>query len=109
MADLLDQQATEETFKFISELVKQQQQPMPEAIVSTNPVIEAALEKEREMLAIPKMGNGIFPIGISLNSLEDKEVAKRIFEQIEPTTNQVKDTKVASIRIKSFTSQTHFN
>ena len=74
----LDRQATEETFKFISELVKQQSRPSlsPTAEIdnTTNDATNSK-EKSNEAPKNNKISNGmISPIGISLNSLEEKTI-----------------------------------
>jgi hypothetical protein len=74
----LDRQATEETFKFISELVKQQSRPSLSPTAEIDNTNDTSNSKEKANEAPKnnnKISNGmISPIGISLNSLEERTI-----------------------------------
>jgi hypothetical protein len=95
----LDQRATEETFKFISELVRQQHQsysPSPVPLSLLAPTVPMITEENENHQIQPSNDSSAAtikiesPIGISLNSLEDSRKANAINNNIEALSCSVK-------------------
>jgi hypothetical protein len=97
----LDQRATEETFKFISELVRQQHQsysPSPLPLSLLTPTVPMITEENENHQIQPSNDSSAAaatikiesPIGISLNSLEDSRKANAINNNIDALSCSVK-------------------